>query len=148
MLVSLCDLYFNGVCFFFFKQKTAYEMRISDWSSDVCSSDLREGTGQAEAGIDHRHPPRGHRPVRRYAVPLHRVRAQPVRRTQLPEHLPVADRDHHLRLAAGFLAGGGEPDPDAVGTAEDAAGGAEVGRPDPQDAGALRPLPALDPRAS
>src|SRR3546814_14993317 len=29
--------------FFFFKQKTAYEMRISDWSSDVCSSDLRHG---------------------------------------------------------------------------------------------------------
>src|SRR3546814_3120978 len=30
-----------GICFFFFfKQKTAYEMRISDWSSDVCSSDL------------------------------------------------------------------------------------------------------------
>src|SRR3546814_19219157 len=31
-----------SICFFFFfKQKTAYEMRISDWSSDVCSSDLR-----------------------------------------------------------------------------------------------------------
>src|SRR3546814_3481448 len=29
------------LCFFFFKQKTAYEMRISDWSSDVCSSDLK-----------------------------------------------------------------------------------------------------------
>src|SRR3546814_2544535 len=29
------------VIVFFFKQKTAYEMRISDWSSDVCSSDLR-----------------------------------------------------------------------------------------------------------
>src|SRR3546814_6096562 len=29
-------------CFFFFKQKTAYEMRISDWSSDVCSSDLAD----------------------------------------------------------------------------------------------------------
>src|SRR3546814_2313015 len=29
--------------FFFFKQKTAYEMRISDWSSDVCSSDLATG---------------------------------------------------------------------------------------------------------
>src|SRR3546814_9594295 len=28
------------LCFFFFKEKTAYEMRISDWSSDVCSSDL------------------------------------------------------------------------------------------------------------
>src|SRR3546814_4208415 len=35
-LFNTC-LYF---CFFFFKQKTAYEMRISDWSSDVCSSDL------------------------------------------------------------------------------------------------------------
>src|SRR3546814_1103093 len=33
------------LCFFFFKQKTAYEMRISDWSSDVCSSDLRSGEG-------------------------------------------------------------------------------------------------------
>src|SRR3546814_19464115 len=31
------------VLFFFFKQKTAYEMRISDWSSDVCSSDLLSG---------------------------------------------------------------------------------------------------------
>src|SRR3546814_19027469 len=30
------------MCFFFFKHKTAYEMRISDWSSDVCSSDLVE----------------------------------------------------------------------------------------------------------
>src|SRR3546814_10092763 len=31
---------------FFFKQKTAYEMRISDWSSDVCSSDLALGRGR------------------------------------------------------------------------------------------------------
>src|SRR3546814_10832858 len=30
--------------FFFFKQKTAYDMRISDWSSDVCSSDLQFGS--------------------------------------------------------------------------------------------------------
>src|SRR3546814_20525823 len=36
-----CDLYMDYVCLcFFFKQKTAYEVRISDWSSDVCSSDL------------------------------------------------------------------------------------------------------------
>src|SRR3546814_4366380 len=34
------------IMFFFFKQKTAYEMRISDWSSDVCSSDLdKHSTG-------------------------------------------------------------------------------------------------------
>src|SRR3546814_4128191 len=36
MYKCTCILY----VFFFFKQKTAYEMRISDWSSDVCSSDL------------------------------------------------------------------------------------------------------------
>src|SRR3546814_13556037 len=35
--------------FFFFKQKTAYEMRISDWSSDVCSSDLQLPCGLAAA---------------------------------------------------------------------------------------------------
>src|SRR3546814_7594318 len=35
LVVSLCFV-------FFFKQKTAYEMRISDWSSDVCSSDLAQ----------------------------------------------------------------------------------------------------------
>src|SRR3546814_1776924 len=37
--MRICD--WSSVVFFF-KQKTAYEMRISDWSSDVCSSDLRE----------------------------------------------------------------------------------------------------------
>src|SRR3546814_2989578 len=36
--------------FFFFKQKTAYEMRISDWSSDVCSSDLRDRRHDAGRG--------------------------------------------------------------------------------------------------
>src|SRR3546814_17243270 len=35
------DLSLSSCMFFFFKQKTAYELRISDWSSDVCSSDLR-----------------------------------------------------------------------------------------------------------
>src|SRR3546814_15673487 len=39
MLCWLC-VYSLAVGVFFFKQKTAYEMRISDWSSDVCSSDL------------------------------------------------------------------------------------------------------------
>src|SRR3546814_5137885 len=36
----MCVISFALFLFFFFKQKTAYEMRISDWSSDVCSSDL------------------------------------------------------------------------------------------------------------
>src|SRR3546814_2521573 len=37
--------------FFFFKQKTAYEMRISDWSSDVCSSDLETIQAQSKREI-------------------------------------------------------------------------------------------------
>src|SRR3546814_5821105 len=36
---------------FFFKQKTAYELRISDWSSDVCASDLHRTAGGLVAGI-------------------------------------------------------------------------------------------------
>src|SRR3546814_8516310 len=63
--------------FFFFKQKTAYEMRISDWSSDVCSSDLRPaGELVDEPGLargKEAHPVRGklrrHRDV---DVPAHR----------------------------------------------------------------------------
>src|SRR3546814_3678552 len=43
-------VWFLFVFVFFFKQKTAYEMRISDWSSDVCSSDLRHGVGGARDG--------------------------------------------------------------------------------------------------
>src|SRR3546814_9815632 len=45
------------VCFFFFKQKTAYELRISDWSSDVCSSDLRR-----IGGVGRVHPAAGEAP--------------------------------------------------------------------------------------
>src|SRR3546814_3206377 len=44
---SLFSLY---VLFFFFKQKTAYELRISDWSSDVCSSDLQSNLLPIEEG--------------------------------------------------------------------------------------------------
>src|SRR3546814_10826327 len=38
--------------FFFFKQKTAYEMRISDWSSDVCSSDLEVTVQVLDVDLD------------------------------------------------------------------------------------------------
>src|SRR3546814_1943215 len=48
--LSVCasDILAYVFCFFF-KQKTAYEMRISDWSSDVCSSDLVDGDGEPDA---------------------------------------------------------------------------------------------------
>src|SRR3546814_9912565 len=49
MVVFFLRLHFCSFCifFFFFKQKTAYEMRISDWSSDVCSSDLKQDPARA-----------------------------------------------------------------------------------------------------
>src|SRR3546814_4322835 len=43
---------------FFFKQKTAYEMRISDWSSDVCSSDLQAYEAERPHSPRHRPPTR------------------------------------------------------------------------------------------
>src|SRR3546814_3894531 len=52
MLIVIYDCWCSF--FFFFKQKTAYEMRISDWSSDVCSSDLALadlGDEQERAGL-------------------------------------------------------------------------------------------------
>src|SRR3546814_1235044 len=71
-----CEYLFEFFFVFFFKQKTAYEMRISDWSSDVCSSDLRRDrssglacrTGRrlpAGQGRDERH---GFRPARASAL--------------------------------------------------------------------------------
>src|SRR3546814_9240339 len=72
--------------FFFFKQKTAYEMRISDWSSDVCSSDLQRlgiveqhfRRNPAEAQESAFHP---REPVR-LALPKRRADMQPPRVTQ------------------------------------------------------------------
>src|SRR3546814_9505170 len=53
-VVCDCDThFFMCYCFFFFKQKTAYEMRISDWSSDVCSSDLYLETRARRQYPDH-----------------------------------------------------------------------------------------------
>src|SRR3546814_1053366 len=41
-----------SVLYVYFKQKTAYEVRISDWSSDVCSSDLAGGVIHGDRGVD------------------------------------------------------------------------------------------------
>src|SRR3546814_8252483 len=49
LLGFLLVLFYVCVIFFFCKQKTVYEMRISDWSSDVCSSDLRSPCTRADA---------------------------------------------------------------------------------------------------
>src|SRR3546814_6213275 len=64
----LCLILLYSVFFFFFKQKTAYEMRISDWSSDVCSSDLSrlfEGSARLDIAGDRLDPDReSHRTCR------------------------------------------------------------------------------------
>src|SRR3546814_2129565 len=52
VMLRLVDVFVSVISvFFFFKQKTAYEMRISDWSSDVCSSDLPASPGAASGKI-------------------------------------------------------------------------------------------------
>src|SRR3546814_5006273 len=76
------------VFFFFFKQKTAYEMRISDWSSDVCSSDLAAGARAAARG---RGSAGGARRARRHGVPSlshrrHRPGRDRARPGGQPEH--------------------------------------------------------------
>src|SRR3546814_5722511 len=100
-LISRHEMYF----FFFFKQKTAYEMRISDWSSDVCSSDLT----RRPTHVDRiKQPPRlvgGQH--RRLAAPLtmrrpaHRCGG--VHRHDLAYHQPVEQPTHagELLLDAG-----------------------------------------------
>src|SRR3546814_8269644 len=60
---------------FFFKQKTAYEMRISDWSSDVCSSDLLHHAlpgGQRKKLLGHFRTRQGPKPRARSAGQYHR----------------------------------------------------------------------------
>src|SRR3546814_1273383 len=68
------------VCFFFFKHKTAYEMRISDWSSDVCSSDLECGRGRQQ----HADRQRSH--------PVQRRHLQPVRQRHADEREQQAEQ--------------------------------------------------------
>src|SRR3546814_7086168 len=87
--------------FFFFKQKTAYEMRISDWSSDVCSSDL---------GFRHQPVLRAVRAlwlrqrVRPARDGLHRVpRTGPGTTARLGNHLRVLSRGQLAGPARGHL---------------------------------------------
>src|SRR3546814_7703356 len=89
MLLLISSIWFV----FFFKQKTAFVMRISDWSSDVCSSDLPhhdrgEGAERAdhprELGLILRH---ARRCESRLAIarPPHRLSAERTRRHVLPD---------------------------------------------------------------
>src|SRR3546814_7481427 len=76
-MISIRMLY---SCGFMFKQKTAYEMRISDWSADVCSSYLAEGQHRHHAGGDDHGPGDGdaigRRQVARRLEPLQQHRSE------------------------------------------------------------------------
>src|SRR3546814_20812875 len=98
--VYICLL--SSSFFFFFKQKTAYEMRISDWSSDVCSSDLAPPQPGDDAGEDRAHrphlPDRGnhrqqdpHRPVRAGPQNRRELRLQQLRLLQRKADRPQAE---------------------------------------------------------
>src|SRR3546814_7757023 len=79
----LFSFYFIIFCFFFSKQKTSYDMRISDWSSDVCSSDLGAGRRVSRLRLPGR---------RRHGRPAHRHHRRRVRRR------PDRHRGHGLDL--------------------------------------------------
>src|SRR3546814_8721885 len=79
---------------FFFKQKTAYEMRISDWSSDVCSSDLASG----QIAVDE--------PMRAATAFLSLVVGGPARLIVAGNVLDDAELEARIRFAVGlFLRG-------------------------------------------
>src|SRR3546814_3870830 len=90
--------------FFFFKQKTAYEMRISDWSSDVCSSDLdgrtdeyhQIGLGAALAARLEQFA--HHRNVGQQRNPLDRLAFIIVQQPAQRQYLAIVDRSEERRV--------------------------------------------------
>src|SRR3546814_9134017 len=85
------------LCFFFFKQKTAYEMRISDWSSDVCSSDL--------AGPEPEPQPEMYREGQGDQLEIALMEG----REELEQETQRRQRRHHQREAARGLEGAASP---------------------------------------
>src|SRR3546814_7518292 len=100
-LVILC------VFLFFFKQKTAYEMRISDWSSDVCSSDLRARPAESisPSWCGRRAPARAEPPAA--PQPRRGSRFRPLRLSRIHRRGDHQDRQHR-----------GEHQPEAVRSEE------------------------------
>src|SRR3546814_7337165 len=85
-----------ATCVFFFKQKTAYEMRISYWSSDVCSSDLSDlwqpGREDRSLGLDHlRLQPRSLRERLHHHRPFRPDQCDDVRPHRRPDRKSVVE---------------------------------------------------------
>src|SRR3546814_978715 len=90
--------------FFFFKQKTAYEMRISDWSSDVCSSDLYVAPARDDAALDEAESAEGRSSdIGDY---VGNIACRPARRARSPGcRFFVGRFFHHLPLGLGVARG-------------------------------------------
>src|SRR3546814_9668648 len=87
VFVTLIFGYVVFFVFFFFKQKTAYDMRISDWSSDVCSSDLRP--------LDHAHVHVLENASQRPAIAAAKIRKD---RDGRARRIPPDDRSEERRV--------------------------------------------------
>src|SRR3546814_3557961 len=81
---------------FFFKQKTAYEMRISDWSSDVCSSDLSEMNGVYAHQVDQWHHHRNDQNNGRRRMQEHAQKQE--QHIEQRQHHPLVGREITDRL--------------------------------------------------
>src|SRR3546814_18408742 len=122
---KLCRMFQGGGCgdIFFFKQKTAYEMRISDWSSDVCSSDLNpvrnEGADRSPTAGPFTHGPRGL--IRGDVDNSQEFNAE--RLDNLDYWVAQLKKNgiyvnFNLNVGRRFKAGDGVPDPDFLGPAK------------------------------
>src|SRR3546814_1464354 len=102
------SLYLLIFSFFFFKQKTADEMRISDWSSDVCSSDLRLRPARRTGAARYRRA-RQRRPDQAFGArlcpPRHQRPGSRFRRRAFPQH-PRKTADARHRYDEGADPGG------------------------------------------
>src|SRR3546814_9492574 len=99
MFVSLDILFL-----FFFKQKTAYELRISDWSSDVCSSDLFPAAAGRDAPAGYSRAP--DQPVdQAYTDLIAKFTTDPALNSPLTDYLPASDTVPHPLDAFGRIAG-------------------------------------------
>src|SRR3546814_7034574 len=89
------------IFFFFFKQKTAYEMRISDWSSDVCSSDLYRGQDPQPHAPHHI----GHRGFRKAEFAAREMGVRPNGARHSPTHRPTQNSAAAARVRRRSYAG-------------------------------------------
>src|SRR3546814_13583416 len=105
VMCSVVDCEFCARVCFCFKQKTAYEMRISDWSSDVCSSDLRMPAARRQDDV-----------LRRHDVHPRRMRRGIGRRRQAPAMGQALQADFNGRKRRGHRSEEGRVGNECVST--------------------------------